>query len=170
MFMNKDVIKQIADLRILVGFLGEKNQQNWWASSFLTPSAKTYLTPIFPRTLLQAQHRGVTAAATLVHDDVIGVGATYHLFRLPESIELELDRLFQATPADQYLAVIHDAHNALEQLQALAGAAQASQEGPMLVGDYRADDLANLVQQVAAGYLTAFQNNVRCYPFMREAA
>jgi hypothetical protein len=168
--MNKDVIKKIADLRILVGYLGEKGQQGWWSSSFLTPSAKAFLTPIFPRTLLQAQHRGVTAAATLVHDDVIGVGATYHLFRMPESIELELDRLFQVTPADQYLAVTNDAQSALEQLQVLAGGAQAGQEGPVLVGDYRPDDLAVLIQKVAAGYLAAFQNDVRCYPFMREAA
>lgn len=168
--MDKDVIKQIADLRILVGFLGEKNQQNWWSSSFLTPSAKTYLNPIFPRTLLQAQHRGITAAATLVHDEVIGVGATYHLFRMPESIELELDRLFQATPADHYLAVIKDTQTAREQLQALAGNSQDVKEGPMLVGDYRPDDLVNLIQQVSAGYLAAFQNDVRCYPFMRETA
>ncbi|WP_432697183.1 BrxE family protein [Marinobacterium sp. YM272] len=168
--MNKDVIKQIADLRIVVGFLGEKSQRGWWSCSFLAPQAKNFLTPIFPRTLVQAQHRGVTAAATLVHDDVIGVGATYHLFRMPESIELELDRLFQSAQPDQYTAVLTDEQSALERLQAMAGGEQTSQEGPVIVGDYDADNLPGLIQQVAGQYLSAFQQDTRCYPFMREIA
>ncbi|MCP8687147.1 BrxE family protein [Marinobacterium sedimentorum] len=168
--MDKDVIKRIADLRIIVGFLGEKDHHDWWPSKFLTPSAKAYLTPIFPRTLLQSQHRGVSEAAALVHDELIGVGSTYHLFRLPESIELEVDRLFQASEADQYAAIISDGAAALQALRDMSSEQMVAQEGPVMLGTYDNDTLSGLMQQIAAHYLAAFEQGGRCYPYIREAA
>ena len=72
--MDRESIQTVADLRMAVGYLGEKSQNNWWSSSFLAPQAKTYLSPIYPRTVALAQYRGVTEAALLVHDEFIGIG------------------------------------------------------------------------------------------------
>ena len=73
----------IAELRVLVGYLGEKGQANWWGSEFFSATATAFLAPIFNRSLFLAQYQGATAAAAKVHDEAIGVGRIFHLFRLP---------------------------------------------------------------------------------------
>lgn len=80
--MNADLISLVMRLRVAVGYLGEKDQNGWWTSSFLSPTSKPFLSPVFPRTFALAQLHGVTAAAAAVHDDRIGVGDVFHLFRL----------------------------------------------------------------------------------------
>ena len=56
-----DIIK----LRFLVGYLGEKEQANWWASGFLSPSSDAFLKPVFAKTSAIAQYHGVTGAVRL---------------------------------------------------------------------------------------------------------
>src|SRR5687768_11401701 len=83
----------IATLRAVVGFLGEKDQFGWWASSFFAAGSTAFLAPAFPRTQLVAQCMGVVGAASKVHDERIGVGQVYHLFRLPEDLEQAVHRV-----------------------------------------------------------------------------
>jgi hypothetical protein len=54
---------------------------------------------VIPRSLLRggfiknafvAQYHGVQEAASRVHDEHIGIGRVYHLFRLPEHVEQAL--------------------------------------------------------------------------------
>ena len=78
----------IAELRVLIGYLGEKDQANWWGCEFFSATATAFLAPIFNRSLFLAQYQGATAAAAKVHDEAIGVGRIYHLFRLPTSRSL----------------------------------------------------------------------------------
>jgi hypothetical protein len=61
------IAKKIAELRVLVGFLGEKGQANWWNSEFFSATATAFLAPIFNRSLFLAQYQGVTAAASKMH-------------------------------------------------------------------------------------------------------
>ena len=77
----------IAELRVLIGYLGEKGQSNWWSSEFFSATAAAFLAPIFNRSLFLAQYQGATAAAAKIHDEAIGVGRIYHLFRLPIGLE-----------------------------------------------------------------------------------
>lgn len=72
--METTQLQQLAILRTVVGYLGERDQSAWWQSSFFGPSSRAFLQPIFARTELLAQYNGVTRAAALVHDDRIGVG------------------------------------------------------------------------------------------------
>lgn len=83
--MIKDA-QTIAELRVLVGYLGEQ-QPTWWTSQFFSPTAIAFLGPVFTRTSALAQYQGVTAAAARRHEEHIGEGRTYHLFRLPEIFE-----------------------------------------------------------------------------------
>ena len=85
--------EQLAAIRAAVGYLGEKDQAGWWPSSFFVTGAAAFLSPLFPRTQFLAQCRGVTAAASRKHDERIGVGQVYHLFRLPEDIEQGIHRI-----------------------------------------------------------------------------
>lgn len=63
----------IAELRVLIGYLGEKNQAHWWGGELLSPSATAFLAPIFNRSLFLAQYQGSSRAAAKVHDEAIGV-------------------------------------------------------------------------------------------------
>ena len=88
--MNASTLAQIVRLRLLVGFLGERSQFNWWPSAFFISSSSAFLSPIFTKTAFTAQYHGVKEAASRVHDEHIGVGKVYHLFRLPETVEQTL--------------------------------------------------------------------------------
>ena len=95
--METDFVGQLVTYRLLVGYLGEKEQYGWWQSSFFTQGAGAFLTPLFPRTQMLAQCNGVTQAAALVHDERIGVGHVYHLFRRPEDLEQSIRHLRETT-------------------------------------------------------------------------
>ena len=87
MTLETQQIEQLTLMRFAVGFLGEQANPWWWDSSFCGNNGKAFLSPVFPRTYIHAQYQGVVSAAALVHDDRIGVGNVFHLFRLPEDIE-----------------------------------------------------------------------------------
>jgi hypothetical protein len=63
----------ISRLRVLVGYLGERQQANWWSSSFLDRTSEAFLMPIFGSAIANARVVGVTEAARRVHDDAIGL-------------------------------------------------------------------------------------------------
>lgn len=168
--MDRENIQTVADLRMAVGYLGEKSQNNWWSSSFLAPQAKTYLSPIYPRTVALAQYRGVTEAALLVHDEFIGIGKNYHLFRLPEAVEHAAADYIQAQDEDHYPKMLESQESALDVLQKLAAGKGDKAEGPVTVGQYSDSTLSEMLQEAAGYYLAAFQSGAKCYPFMREAA
>ena len=117
--------KKIVELRVLIGYLGEKNQANWWGSDFLSNTASTFLSPIFNRSLFLAQYQGATAAAAKVHDEAIGVGRIYHLFRFPIGIEqASADALNDATFVQALQARLANRELALARLAELAGKAE----------------------------------------------
>jgi hypothetical protein len=164
--MNTSTHTRIARLRCLVGFLGEQSQYNWWPSAFFTPSSRAFLTPMFSKTAFTAQYQGVKEAASRVHDEHIGVGKVYHLFRLPEYTEQALGTCVQE-PA--FVASVtphlHDTASALESLSTLAGSSDESTEGPVLVGAI--GELAHkpTLRRLAQYYCSAFTGNTRTYPY-----
>ncbi len=91
--MNKVQMEKYLRLRLLVGFLGEQSQHNWWSSNFLTSANAAFLQPVFTKTYRLAQYNGLTEAARRVHDEYIGLGNAYHLFRFPEDIEQNIYQL-----------------------------------------------------------------------------
>ena len=97
-------LQDVACLRLLVGFLGEKTQHAWWPTEFYSKTAPTFLNPIFVKTAALAQYHGITEAARIIHDEHIGVGRVFHLFRLPESMEHLLFELLRAPAVIKELA------------------------------------------------------------------
>src|SRR5262245_10577606 len=84
-FLND--IDQTIRLRIAVGYLGEKAANPWWPSSFLGRHAFIFLSPVFGNRTTVVQYHGVVEAACRAHDEKIGIGRVFHLFRLPEAAE-----------------------------------------------------------------------------------
>lgn len=158
----------ITALRVLVGYLGEQ-QPVWWPSQFYSPNAAAFLGPVFARSTVLAQYQGVTAAAARKHDEYIGEGRTFHLFRLPEIFEQSAaavlaDKAFEAS----ILASVSSRDQALVRLADLAGQTASASEGPVVLGDL-ADELGNALKFCAALYFDAFNRGIQCFPYLREA-
>src|SRR5262245_51587114 len=85
-------IEQLAVVRALVAFLGEKDQFGWWDCSFLGSTGRKYLAITFPRSYIAAGVMAACEAARRVHDARIGKGRVYHLFRLRHATERRLQQ------------------------------------------------------------------------------
>jgi hypothetical protein len=164
--MSPEVVDSVAALRLAVGFLGEHEQAGWWQSAFLGVSSKPFLSPVYPKTAVLAQCRGVTHAAARVHDERIGVGSVFHLFRLPEDIEQAVHRMLEQHEAAQRLSsAVKDKQSALSALEALALSKRPTGNGPVRVG--QVVDLVKLDswRVVAAHYAAGFQASSEVFPF-----
>ena len=160
--------RTIAELRVLIGYLGEKSQDNWWASDFFSQSATAFLSPIFNRTLFLAQYHGVTAGAAKVHDEAIGVGRIYHLFRLPIGLEQAAANTLQDPDFLQYLQVkIATREMALARLKELACVPAPTSPGPVSLGLQNQDPETDLLKS-ASMYFSAFISGFRTFPYVRE--
>lgn len=158
--------KTAAELRVLVGYLGEQAPA-WWPSQFFGATATAFLTPVFSRSMFQAQCQGVTAAAARLHDEFIGHGRTLHLFRLPEVFEQSIaaslaDSQFQAAARE----AVSSKDRALTRLSALSSKATTA-EGPVVVGDW-SDSLDGALQTMAGLYYDAFTKGIKTFPYLRE--
>lgn len=166
--MNAKQIKQLALLRIAVGLLGEQVQPRWWTSSFCGANGKAFLAPVFPRTQVLAQLHGVSAAAALVHDDHIGVGNAFHLFRLPEDLEQEIHGVASGEAVGEISDVMHSADSAMQFIKNSAARVCKDAVGPVKVGQMTSLREASSWRDVAAFYLSAFEGHKETFPFFSD--
>lgn len=158
-------------LRMIIGFLGEKRQAGWWQSDFWSPSASVFLSPIFPRTLLLAQCEGAAAAARAVHDERIGTGHVYHLFRLPEAIEQMIHQSLQHPDVIGSIGALVSDRAAAEKY--LADHFSTSDEetfvGPTLVGNSNGLADPKTFRKIGSAYLSGLRRDVLVLPYLKEA-
>lgn len=162
--MRNSTLVLYGHLRLLVGYLGEKAQENWWSTSFFEPASRLFLEPVFSRTVRLSQYNGVREAARLLHDDYIGVGKVFHLFRLPEEVEQDLQQLILEAP-DEWFTEASSRNNALNTLRSLAGEGNSVAEGPQFVGSIEQFYRASGGKVLAHHYLTAFEQGIRSFPY-----
>jgi ribosomal protein S28E/S33 len=166
--MDNELIKEIVEIRAVVGYLGEKEQYNWWPSSFFSASSSAFLAPVFSRTESLARLTGVSRAASRVHDEYIGVGAVYHLFRLPEGMAQEIVAIIQQEGDQLEIPTVRD--EALAWLRNYAAETHNRTIGPVRIGDIQQLQDEESWKQVAAHYLYAFENGERIYPYFRDTS
>jgi hypothetical protein len=167
--MNTKLIHQILALRLAVGLLGEQEQSAWWPSSFLGRHAQTFLTPIFGSKTRMAQYNGVTEAACRVHDERIGVGRVFHLYRLPETIEQWISNPFQEGSLPEDVMRCFNSPEAAESILAgLAKAPAAAKPGPVRLGGAEMINAPEGIALLAANYRLAFQTGIKCYPYFTD--
>lgn len=160
-------LQTIARLRMIVGFLGEQAQHNWWSSEFFSSTAPAFLNPVFGKTTLLAQYHGVKEAARRVHDERIGIGRVFHLFRLPESIEQALFAMVQDASIAESLGIEVQSREAAEgALSQIAGGSGSLREGPVQIGSIEDIDDSGWVSGAASCYLTAFNAGSQSYPYL----
>ena len=168
MNLNTQQIRQLAVLRVAVGFLGEQSTPRWWTSSFCGNNGKAFLAPVFPRTYIHAQYQGVVSAAALVHDDRIGVGNVFHLFRLPEDLEQALQAIAKDEINAALADIMKDVESAMQFLRNYADGIKKTSQGPVKVGRLSALRDTTAWKDVAALYLNAYEHQRETFPFFSE--
>ena len=163
--MSLDIEKRqsIALLRACISFLGEKDQCNWWPSSFLSKSGEIFLTPVFPKTNVMARITGASIAAQVVHDEHIGIGDVFHLFRLPENIEHDISQALAIESS--ILDNISSKDTAHTTLQMLTNGDTTQGIGPLLLNQNKINE--TVINQMASAYLAGFNNNQTVYPYYK---
>ncbi len=161
--MNEVFIGNLIRLRVMVAFLGEKDQANWWSSSFLSRSGEAFLSPVFPKTAALARVNGASGAAQVSHDEHIGIGDVYHLFRLPENIEHDISQLLSKDAS--VLELIASEEAAQASLQELSGDQSAQGIGPLLIEQDVIDQ--GMIARMAAAYMQGFSTGEQVYPYYR---
>lgn len=154
------------ELRLLIGFLGERTQHGWWPTGFYERSSRLFLEPVFSRTTRLAQYHGVLEAARRLHDEHLNVGS-YHLFRLPEEIEQDLHGLMHSGVGDRLAEQATQCREtAMEALVRFAASGKAAGEGPHAVGAVGDLGSEQTMGAMAAAYGSAFARGIRAYPYL----
>ncbi len=165
--MKPDSMQCICETRILVGFIGEKQQASWWESSFLSSSSRVFLGPIYPNSIDIAQYSGVCQAASIVHDEHIGISKHYHLYRLPDAIERVLFKCIQEHSVfDKMADFLKSTDAAVKRLKELGADAVKRSDGPVSAGQYSDNKLDALIQISRSHYISAFEGIYKTFPYM----
>ena len=147
-----------------MGYLGEKDQENWWPTAFFAPTSKLFLEPVMPRTARLAQYSGVCEAARRLHNDRVAIGQVYHLFRLPEEVEQDLHQtLLEGN--DDWFEVLTGREKAIAALERLASGSHEVQEGPQSLGQYGQLYRPAGAKTLAYHYADAFRRGIQSYPY-----
>lgn len=168
--MNVAQLELLAELRAAVGFLGEREQHGWWPSSFFSSGSRAFLSPVFARTSTLAQCSGVTRAAALIHDNHIGIGRVFHLFRLPEDVEQGIHQALHQPQVVKHIATITAGREAaLQHLQSIARTTSSVGVGPIRMGDSASLRETHRWRLVAAHYVRAFTAGEDVFPFFANS-
>src|SRR5262245_40507807 len=126
------------------------------------------LDPVFARTSKLAQYHGVREAARRLHDEHIGLGRVFHLFRLPEEVERDLHRrVEEQTEVESLFDTLAARETALSALATLAeGDREEPAEGPISVGKAKELLTNKAIKEMARCYSAAFKRGIRSYPYV----
>ena len=164
--MKESYLPTLLQMRMLVGFLGERAQFAWWPSAFYEASSRLFLEPVFSKTSRLAQYHGVLEAARRLHDEHLNVGS-YHLFRLPEEVEQDLHATLQSFVGEELASQApKNKEAALHALKRLAATSETSSVGPTAVGGIKDLDSTYTLKAISAAYLWAFMQNAKTYPYL----
>jgi len=164
--VKETILDKYLHLRLLIGYLGEAAQFNWWPTSFFQPSSKQFLEPVFARTTRLAQYHGVKEAARRLHDEHIGVGSVFHLFRLPEEMEREIHGRFEdQVGIEKLIGELASKDAALHALSVLADGDRSAGEGPISIGKVSDLRTNKAIKETARCYKAAFNQGAKSYPY-----
>jgi len=162
---NKSLYEKLIFLRALISFLGEKSQFNWWDTNFLSETGLQFLSINFPRSSFSAGVNSVTTAARRLHDERIGKGGVYHLFRLPSSAEENVHNKLLQMDAAEIKKMISHKETALENIETMLSSRDTVPEGPVQVGRLK-NIMSNFaVSELAMHYYDAFKSGKQCFPY-----
>lgn len=159
------VLDALLKLRIIVAYLGEKDQCAWWSTRFLGSAGRRFLEFNYPRSAFAA---GVTAAsetAKAFHDRRIGKGRVSHLFRLPHLLEQRFHAILLSPDNAELQSVLASKEAAIAALSELSKDPATAPEGPVRVGDTKMLSSGAAIPKLAALYAAAFKTEKQTLPY-----
>lgn len=164
--MKESYLLVLMEMRLLIGFLGERAQFGWWPTAFYGASSRPFLEPVFSKTTRLAQYYGVLEVARRQHDEHLSVGC-YHLFRLPEEVEQDLHLIMQSTVGEELtVKYLQTKAVALDELKRIALSMVQIGEGPLAVGIIKDLASSNTLQAIGSAYLSAFSRKTKIFPYI----
>ena len=162
--------QRLLALRLVVGFLGEREQAGWWTSDFLGRNSVAFLSPVFGSKSQMARYHGAIEAACAVHDERIGLGKVNHLFRLPESIEHSMYELIQQDNSlSQIVADFVSKENACAWLSEIGNKDVEIRSGPVRISMFDTNRAESTdIAILASYYRLAFLSGVQCFPYFNQ--
>lgn len=164
-------IDDITQLRVLVATLGESASPPWWKTTFLSEAGLRLTGRIFPRSGLSAAVNAVSQVARREHEQRIGKGRRYHLFRLQPSMERSIQvALTEPIMVERLRGILALGQDGLlQELSSLVGTARlGGREGPTLMGPVGALSGSGGVGELAAMYRSAFREKTVVHPYYEE--
>jgi len=156
-------------LRALVLTLGESTTPAWWKTKFMNETGLRFLERLYPRTFLKAAVHAAGKAASDAHDAAVGRVGVYHLFRLPESIEIEITRMPPDSDEGYFAALrtaLGQADKLMELLIPLCGGAEAdTAPGAKRIGTDKDLMTGAGFEKTAAVYHNAFAQGKPAFPY-----
>ncbi|MEM7559716.1 MAG: BrxE family protein, partial [Planctomycetota bacterium] len=151
---------------LLVAALGERVSEPWWKSQFLTPTGMNIGNRIFPRSTGVAALSSATVAARRDHDDKTGL-RSFHLFRLPSSVEHQLvDVANELTD----WSLPDEPSDIVQLLQEMSeGSDVKFSKGPKSLGKVTEINKASTPRAIASLYAASIAKNQRVYPYFEAA-
>ncbi len=122
--------------------------------------------PVFGSKTTVAQYQGVVEAACRAHDEKIGVGRVFHLFRLPEATERRIAGYLDNRVAENLKECFTSRESAEGVLASLTKQERDVKPGPLRVGAADALDAPGGIALIAAAYRSAFRAGIKCYPYL----
>mgnify|MGYP005664203645 FL=1 len=163
--MTKEI--EIISLRIAVCILGEKADPKWWNSNWFSTSADSFLKPVFGNEFGIAIYHGSVEASKRVHDERIGVGRVFHLFRLPEEMELKINSIVLGENCAP-IKELTEPEQATNFIEDLSLDNSFSEIGPIRVGSFKDLIGKKWIKQLASNYKSAFENSKQTFPYYTE--
>jgi hypothetical protein len=160
-----EIVDQMIRLRVLVGFLGEKRQANWWDCGFLDSTGTKFLQSTFPRTFFSAAIRSSTEAARIVHDAQIGRVGVFHLFRFPVDLEDRIEAHISSLSSSDAGSNALQWDGALDELRRFAESQLDAPTGPVQIGIPTKILTRASISELAAHYYSAFKKGFKCFPY-----
>ena len=179
MFMKsdtEDLPMLINTLRVVVLAMGECVEPTWWKTQVLNEAGLGFLQRIYPRSFFRAAAHAAGKAACLVHDDAVGRIGVYHLFRLPENLEIDIYRLLPEMDEQLSTSVLPHLGNPESIQVLLSSMCDSSDTNKKIVGPVRIGSSSDLFEgstysKIAAIYNKAFIQGKPSYPyFVLDAA
>jgi len=156
-------------LRALISALGESSNPAWWKSEFMNETGLRFLERLYPRTFVRAAVHAAGRAACEIHDRTVGRVGVYHLFRLPESLEVEMHKVAPSEDDDFYKrfrSCLSQQDNLMEMLAPHCNDMGSKADvGPKRIG--AASDATTIegLVTVASVYRNAFRQGKQAFPY-----
>ena len=120
---------------------------------------------VYPKATFAAALEGASRSACEFHDNRIGKGKVFHLFRLPTSMEQTIHQLLLEKEMQEFAQSITDQESAMQIISEMVDSSVDAPEGPVQIGTRKDLGTNFSIAEMAKHYLSAFEAGKKTLPY-----